>query len=90
MSALPLLIVAVMGAGGPRHSHPVRVADAVVTISRDHKPVATSSVGNLALRLPPSTYTVQASLTPGHPCEVRTVHLAPKRARQVLLHCPIK
>jgi hypothetical protein len=84
-----------MGVGGPPRSHATtRIADATVTVTdnRTHSLLATSRVGNLALRLVPGRYTVEASLLPGHICGARTVSLTSRdrRPRKLTLYCSIK
>jgi hypothetical protein len=104
MNPLPLLVVTVLGAGGPpslaREHLPIPLSNSTITVSRDvaarARPIASSAGGRISLRLPPGLYTVSALLhdEPGMPqrrnCEAKTVRL--RRAGRPLLielHCSI-
>ena len=95
MKLLPLLIVTVLGVGGPRVNRPSRLADGVITVTRSGRTIASSKRGRLERRLPPGRYRVSGALlppdvAPGRICQVKWVELARGHTTDIDLYCSIK
>jgi hypothetical protein len=86
-----LLIVIVLGGGGPHGARPSRLADAVVKVTHAGRFVASGRSGRLDRRLAPGTYRVSAALQPPGvlPCQSRTVVLRAGRTAHVRLFCTL-
>ena len=99
MHLLPLLIVTVLGSGGPpgltHREGPPFLPNSTITVRRHGEVVASSDNGRIRLRLRPGVYTLGALLhdEPGVPlpnCETKTIRLwRARRARHVDLYCSI-
>jgi hypothetical protein len=89
-----LLVVTVLSTGiSPSHHHRHRpIEDAGVKVARTGPTgtvLATSAIGNIALRVHPGTYEVTAFREGEHPCDRRLVRITPRtRERHVNLFCP--
>jgi hypothetical protein len=85
-----MLIVAVLGVGGPKGTRPFPIVNANVTVSANGKAIGGSAVGNLALWLRPGTYIVRAALAGvPRPCQSRTVRLRYRRKVTLTLTCSV-
>lgn len=95
-----LLIVTILGIGGPHGARPARLSDATVLVTRGApaQTVATSTNGRLKVRLRPGLYTVVAllldePLRPPRFCEATALKVKQaQRARveQLALACGVK
>jgi hypothetical protein len=91
-----LLIVTVLGGGGPSNFPPSRLVDTTIVLRQNSQTVATSYNGRLEKRLARGTYQLE-SFGRFHPeggepetCESRTVHITRKSGRRsVSLYCSI-
>jgi hypothetical protein len=94
MNWLAVLVVTVVGVGGPHGVAPSRLANATVTVSQGGKVIASARSGRLRLRVHPGVYRVSARLVPPgvrrvQQCESRSVRVT-RGTRSVTLGCSIK
>jgi hypothetical protein len=90
---LAILVVTVMGAGGPHKVQSFRLTDGVIHVAHSGVTVASSKSGRLKVRLQPGRYLVSAALqppNPSRPCEVKSVRLKPGQTTRLSLHCSIR
>lgn len=88
---LKLLIVTVLGVGGPHGFPPPPIPHALVQVARHWHPVAhgyTGPKGRYHVRLRRGHYRVRASLE-GRPCEARA-YTQTRHVGHLTLYCPIK
>jgi len=99
MLAIPtILVITVLGVGGPPAASPSPLGDAAVIVTRGTpaQTVAASTDGRLTVRLRPGLYAVVASLL-GQPeqrfCEAAAIQIHRERrvtVRHLTLRCSIK
>jgi hypothetical protein len=95
-----LLIVTVIGAGGPRAALPARLPNATVAVTRGApaRTLAEASNGELSVHLRPGLYTLVATLKseplgPPRFCEATAINVQRQRharTRRLTLYCPTK
>ncbi len=94
MNLLPLLIVTVLGIGGPPHHPPSRLTDGVITVRHDGHMVTHSTTGRLERRLHSGRYRVSGTLPEraavGRNCEVKWVQLHRGHTDRIEIYCQIK
>lgn len=84
---LTLLMITVLGFGGPPGTTPSVLPNGRITLSRHNHVVATASHGRLSRRVRPGTYTV-ASSVPRTACQTRTVKVTHRRMH-IQLRCAL-
>jgi hypothetical protein len=101
-----ILIVTVLGIGGPHHARPAPLKNATIIIRREiacadpspahcNPPAAKrvgSGKGKLKIDLAPGSYRVEATLHPSDIplCALRQVRLSSGETRHLTLHCSIR
>jgi hypothetical protein len=92
---LAVLIVTVLGGGGPPGFPPKRLVDGTSKVSRNGVVVASTNTGRLSVHLRAGTYLVSAALlppdvTPEEKCEERSVRLKRGHTTRINLYCSIR
>lgn len=87
-----LLIVTVLGGGGPHAVPQHRLENGVIEVRRDGALIASSTTGQLERRLKPGLYRVSSRLSPRGvlPCETTWVRLRSGHTARVHLYCSIR